>query len=183
MRPGNKRGSIALGCTPTSDARVRPKVTPVIVPSTAGKVNMQLKGLVERHQREVDLLKEMRLRKVNAQKESEEEVERLKEAMARLGTTRKLRGTNLKTKLDEAVGGASLKDKGKRPVSPAEQACQRDVFVREARKQLRNLRKEEVIAICEKEGIEYTKLDPTKEAIVQLEQSAHAWMKLKVGSG
>ncbi|GBG71510.1 hypothetical protein CBR_g8927 [Chara braunii] len=168
LRPGNKRGSVAIGCTPINDARVRPKVTPVVAPSVAGKVNMQLKGLVERHKWEVDMLKEMRLREVNARKESEEEVERLKVEMARLETGKRPKGTNLKAKLDEAVGVSSKKDKGKCLVSPAKQACQREVFVREARKQLRNLKKEDIVGICKKEGVEYTTLNPTKEAIAQL---------------
>ncbi|GBG62073.1 hypothetical protein CBR_g28549 [Chara braunii] len=114
------------------------------------------------------LLKEMRLWEVNAMKESEEEVKRLKVAMAKLGTEKKTKGTNLKARLNEAVGTSSKKDKGKCPLTPAEQACKREVFVREARKQLGNLKKEDIMGICEKEGIEYTKLDPTKEAIVQL---------------
>ncbi|GBG69641.1 hypothetical protein CBR_g4470 [Chara braunii] len=58
LRPGNKRGSVAIGHTPVTEARVRPRVTPAASPCT---VNQQIKGIVERYQREVDLQKEMRL--------------------------------------------------------------------------------------------------------------------------
>ncbi|GBG59657.1 hypothetical protein CBR_g49921 [Chara braunii] len=167
LRPGNKRSSVTIGYTPTSEARVRPKVTLAASPSATKRVNLQLKGLVEKHQREVDLLKEMCLPEVDAQKESEDEVERLKEAMVGLGTRKRSKGTPLKANLDDVAGPSSGKDKDKRPASPTGQASQRDVFVREARKQLQNLRKKDVISICEKEGIEYTKLDPTKEVIAQ----------------
>ncbi|GBG84442.1 hypothetical protein CBR_g38727 [Chara braunii] len=167
LRPGNKRGSVAIGQCPITEARVRPRVTLYEIPRAVSRVNGQLKAIVERHQQEVDLLKEMRLKEVNARKESEEEVERLKEAMARLGTSRKTKGTNLRTRLDEVAGPSSRKDKGKAPASPDTQAVDRDVLLKNARRQLRNLKKDDVVAFCEKEGITYTKLDLTKEAIAQ----------------
>ncbi|GBG77782.1 hypothetical protein CBR_g24230 [Chara braunii] len=106
LRSGNKRGSVAIEATPTSDARVRARV----VSPGVGRVNLELKGIVERHQLEIERLKEMRLRELNARKESEEEVERLKEAMVRLGTGVKTRGTNLKSKLDDAAGVSTRKE-------------------------------------------------------------------------
>ncbi|GBG66788.1 hypothetical protein CBR_g68774 [Chara braunii] len=165
LRPGNKRGSIAIRQTPGSAARVRPRVTPGASPCPVGRVDQQVKAMVERHQREVDLLNEMGLREVNARKESEDEIERLKEAMAKLETSGRARGTNLRNKLDDAAGPSACKDTGETVLAGL--VNRREIFVREERKQLRNLRKEEVISICKKEGIECTKLDPTKEAIIQ----------------
>ncbi|GBG87755.1 hypothetical protein CBR_g45910 [Chara braunii] len=130
---------------------------------------MQLKGVVERHQAEVELLKEMRLKEVNARRESEKETEKLKEEMARLQTVKKskARGTNLKSRLDDAACVSARKGKGKVLDSPAKEAVDREAFVRNERKQLRALNKEAVVAICEQEGITYTTLDPTKEDIAQ----------------
>ncbi|GBG86730.1 hypothetical protein CBR_g41795 [Chara braunii] len=129
LRPGNKRDSIAIGQTPVSDARVRMRATTLEKPGGDVRMNTQLKGLVERHQREVELLKEMRLREVNARKESEEEVEWLKEQMARMEDGGRVRGTNLKTKMDEVAGTSVGKDKGKKSVTPTTKANQRDVFL------------------------------------------------------
>ncbi|GBG60226.1 hypothetical protein CBR_g3469 [Chara braunii] len=164
LRPGNKRGSVAIGHTPVSDARVRARITPVVPPCSGGRVDVQLKNIVERHKREVELLKEMRAREVKARKESEDEVDRLKNEMARLNTRRRLKGTNLRRKMDEAAVPTT---KGKTVVDLVDHAMQRDVFLRAARKELRGKRKEKVIDICDKEGVEYTTLDPTTEAIAQ----------------
>ncbi|GBG61578.1 hypothetical protein CBR_g22375 [Chara braunii] len=64
LRPGNKRGSIAVGQTHVSHARVRQRSTSSGLP-TEPRVNPQIKGIVERHNMEVVLLKEMRLKDVN----------------------------------------------------------------------------------------------------------------------
>ncbi|GBG81394.1 hypothetical protein CBR_g32068 [Chara braunii] len=181
LRPGNKRGSITVGPTPTTQARVRPRVTPLASP-VVRLVDNQLKGIVDRHKEEVELLKEMRLKEVKARKDSEEEVERLKEALAKMEMEGrpKTRGTNLRSRLDDAAGqprracnGAvdeivlptARKDKGKTPVATGDR---RDVFLCETRKDLRNKKKDEVRVICEKEGVDYTTLDCTKEAIAQI---------------
>ncbi|GBG88573.1 hypothetical protein CBR_g48042 [Chara braunii] len=164
LRSVNKRGSVAIGPTPGTEARVRLKVTPI---ASACAVNQQIKGIVERHQQEVDLLKEMRLKEVNARKESEEEVDRLKEAMARLGTGRKTKGTNLKTRMDIVAGVSTRKDHGVTMASPMAIVNARDSHLQEETKKLRLLKKEDVLAICEKEGIDYTTLEPTKEEIAQ----------------
>ncbi|GBG69809.1 hypothetical protein CBR_g4638 [Chara braunii] len=100
LRPGNKRGAMAIGQTLATEARVRSRVTPAVTPGATGRVNPQIKAMVERHQQEVDLLKEMRLREVNARKESEEEIERLRNSLAKLDSAKKRGGTNLKSKLD-----------------------------------------------------------------------------------
>ncbi|GBG75511.1 hypothetical protein CBR_g20142 [Chara braunii] len=179
LRLGNKRGSVAIGVTPASDARVRARVAS----SGTGRVNLELKGIAERHRLEVERLKEMRLRELNAWKESEEEVERLKEAMAKLGTGVKTRGTNLKSKLDDVAGVSARKEsvrvteeanvvlakkiQNKTVDSPASWVNNKDVFLRDARKDLRKRNKEEILSICDREGIPYSTLEPTKEAIAQ----------------
>ncbi|GBG84243.1 hypothetical protein CBR_g38214 [Chara braunii] len=193
LHPGNKRGSVAIGTTPVSDARVRARVAS----PNAGRVNLELKGIVERHQLEVDHLKEMRLREINARRESEEEVERLKEAMAKLGTGVKTKGTNLKSKLDAAAGvstrkasvriadnvvDASGRKCHKVAKSPAVQINSRDAFLRDVRKDLRKKNKEEILSMCEKEGVVYSTLEPTKEAIAQV-RTARAFDKDERGKG
>ncbi|GBG73726.1 hypothetical protein CBR_g17066 [Chara braunii] len=180
LRPGNKRGSVAIGHTPVSDARVRARITPVVPPCSGGRVNIQLKDIVERHQREVELLKEMRAREVKARKESEDEVDRLKNEMARLNTGRRSKGTDLRRKMDEAVVPTT---KGKTVVDVVDHVMQRDVFLRAAGKELRGKRKEEVIDICDKEGVEYTTLDPTKEAIAQGRADRAVGVDLDDGKG
>ncbi|GBG86111.1 hypothetical protein CBR_g41014 [Chara braunii] len=165
LRPGNKRGAMATGQTPMTDVRVRSRVTPSAGPGATGRVNPQLKAMVKRHQQEVELLKEMRLRELNAQKESEEEIDRLKDSLARLETAKKCGATNLKSKLDEAADGSSRTMKAKD--TPVVLVSQREAALRDERKKLRNLKKDDVIAICEKEGMACTRLEDTKETIVQ----------------
>ncbi|GBG73712.1 hypothetical protein CBR_g17053 [Chara braunii] len=168
LRPGNKRGSIAVGQTPIS-ARVRQRSTPSGLP-TELRVNPQLKGIVERHNMEVDLLKEIRLKDVNGRIEAEKEVERLKEAMAKFAMEKE-RGTNLKSRLDEVtgpsarkVGCSSIKKKGDE--TPGEQVNERETFAKAMRKQMKKLNKDQVMKICNKEGVIYTKLEQTKEEII-----------------
>ncbi|GBG79606.1 hypothetical protein CBR_g29754 [Chara braunii] len=72
---------------------VRQRLTPGVLPSSV-RVYEKLKGVVERHQAEVAILRDMRMKEVNARKQSELEVERLKKEMDR----RKSR-SNLKTRL------------------------------------------------------------------------------------
>ncbi|GBG77518.1 hypothetical protein CBR_g23962 [Chara braunii] len=119
---------------------------------------------------------------MNARKESELEVERLKESLARLEMERRTtsRGTNLKTRLDDAatnkdkengvvnndVGTSLRKNKDKEP-NVVSNLVDRHAFVRANRKDLRARNKEFVMKVCEQEGVEYTTLDLTKEAIVQ----------------
>ncbi|GBG88496.1 hypothetical protein CBR_g47966 [Chara braunii] len=79
LRPGNKRGSLVMG-SPTSQMRIRPRVTPSQVTGTGKKkADEHLKGVVERHVMEVDMLKELRLKELNGRREAEQELEKLKE--------------------------------------------------------------------------------------------------------
>ncbi|GBG91006.1 hypothetical protein CBR_g51664 [Chara braunii] len=165
LRPGNKRGAVVVGSTPASEARVRPRTTPLQTPCPAGRVNQQLKEVVDRNKQEVELLREMRLKEVNARKESEKEVERLKEEMARLRTGQK-RGTNLRKKMD-AVAGASGSKTKVAAASPVILVSQREAALKAARRELRNLKKDAVVGLCEDEGVPYTILDASKEALAQ----------------
>ncbi|GBG92636.1 hypothetical protein CBR_g56580 [Chara braunii] len=111
LRPGNKRGSIAIE-TPIPQARSRLKGTPhqitgVPGPSTVrteSRINPDLKEIVDRHNMEVNLLKEMCLKDVNGRIEAEKKVEKLKAEMLRLAMGQRQKGTNLKSRMDEAAG-------------------------------------------------------------------------------
>ncbi|GBG61096.1 hypothetical protein CBR_g19172 [Chara braunii] len=181
---GNKRGSLVIG-SPTTQMRTRPRMTPTLISGTGKKkIDENLKSVVEQHALEVDTLKEMRLRELNARREAEQkleklrekhknddqEIKRLREEMNKLEMEKKHKtvGTNLKSKLDEAAGGSVRKtDRGKKVETPADAICKRDVMLKDARHQLRNMTKE-ILVICEKEGMEYTKLDATKEEVAKL---------------
>ncbi|GBG71911.1 hypothetical protein CBR_g10847 [Chara braunii] len=160
LRQGNKRGSIAIA-TPDTEARVRQRGTPCR-PPTDYRVNPTLKGIVDRPNLEVNAVKELRFKDAHDKIEAEKEVERLKEAMARLEMVRE-KATNLKSKVDDATGPSAKKASGTSAkkkmcvVSPAESVDEREAFARMQRKQLK-LNKEQVVAICDKEGITFTKL-------------------------
>ncbi|GBG81969.1 hypothetical protein CBR_g34150 [Chara braunii] len=117
LRPGNKCGSVTIGATPAPASRVRARASPAETPSTSKRVDGMLKGVVERHQMEVDMLREARLKEVNARIESELEVERLKSALEKLEMEKKTK-TNLKARLDEAAGTSTKKKEGKSQGTP-----------------------------------------------------------------
>ncbi|GBG80720.1 hypothetical protein CBR_g31176 [Chara braunii] len=178
LRPGNKRGCITVGPTPSSQARFLLRTTAGETPKR--HVEIDLKGIVERHQMEVEALQKLRISEMNARKESEEEVERLKELLAKLDMEKKtvVRGTNLKSKLDEVAakekvveneaGPSTRKGKEKAVPGSASKSVDRDAFVCANRRDLRGKNKEAIMGICEKEGVTYTTLEPTKEAIVHV---------------
>ncbi|GBG80191.1 hypothetical protein CBR_g30557 [Chara braunii] len=115
-RPGSKRGNIVV-CTPATEARVRPRNASVVrtastsagMARTEGRADPVIKGIVERHQMEINVLKELRLKDVGGRIEAEKEVERLKEAMVRLEMEKRQKGTNLNSRLDEAAGPSTYK--------------------------------------------------------------------------
>ncbi|GBG88809.1 hypothetical protein CBR_g48424 [Chara braunii] len=128
---------------------------------------------------EVEALQALRISEMNARKESEVEIDRLKQSLARLEMVQRTgtRGTNLKLKLDEAAGkndnaanepGPSVrKNKEKAAPGSVSKAVDRDAFVMANRWDLRGKNKDAVMTICKNEGVVYTTLEPTKEAIVQ----------------
>ncbi|GBG89408.1 hypothetical protein CBR_g49198 [Chara braunii] len=138
LRPGNKRGSIAVDPTPSSHARFR---------------------------MEVEALQTLQISEMNARKESEEEVERLKESLAKLDMEKRarVRGTNLKSKFNNAavrekdpendVGPSARKCKDKVVSGSASKSVDRKAFLRANRCDLRGKNKELVMGICEKRGL------------------------------
>ncbi|GBG86704.1 hypothetical protein CBR_g41768 [Chara braunii] len=177
LRPRNKRGSIAIE-TLLPQTRSRLKGTPrqatdVPGPSsvrTEGRINPNLKGIVDCHNMEVNLLKEMRLKDVNGRIEAEKEVEKLKVEMARLAMSQRQKGTNLKTRMDEVADTFTYKPpcppSSKKKAAPVGiEANDRDGLLQMEKKNLRRKNKEEIQEICREEGVPYTTLEPTKEAI------------------
>ncbi|GBG72303.1 hypothetical protein CBR_g11232 [Chara braunii] len=154
LRPGNKRGCIAISESPSLMTR-------------KGQESQRWTPLLLRHygatRREADLLRK-------GKETMEQEIERLKEEVTRLNLERQCAGTasNLKAKMDEAATNSARK-KGKEPASVGKtykEANDKQDFVADARKNLKGLKKDVVKVICAKEGIEYTMLERTKEAIV-----------------
>ncbi|GBG71970.1 hypothetical protein CBR_g10908 [Chara braunii] len=81
LRPDNKRGSVMITSTPIRGARTRARVTP----APPGSVEeLKLKERVEHQEHEIELLKEWRLRELNSRRLAEQEVERLREKMAKI---------------------------------------------------------------------------------------------------
>ncbi|GBG68494.1 hypothetical protein CBR_g3038 [Chara braunii] len=166
--------------------RNRQRVEPTPNVGTARhRVDEHLKGVVERHVLEVDNLKEMRIREINARREVEQELEVVKEKQRKdeeevmklrsqlkelsMEKRRHAAGTNLKSKLDEATRLSSKKtEKGKQAATPRAATDQRDIFLKDARRVLKNLTKKELLVICEEEGVDYVKLDTTKKLIANL---------------
>ncbi|GBG63785.1 hypothetical protein CBR_g39329 [Chara braunii] len=186
LRPGNKWESLALGPTPTTQVRFWARTTHVETPKR--QVEVDLKGIVERHQMEVKALQDLPIKEMKARRDSEDEVLRLKDELAKLAMEKRTgaRGTNLKSRLDEVavrkekgvvedeVGPSNRKSKVMTAPSYVARTVDRDTFVRENRRQLRGKKKKEVITIYEKEGVPYTTLELTKEVIVQ-ERAAQAF--------
>ncbi|GBG64826.1 hypothetical protein CBR_g48294 [Chara braunii] len=200
QRPGNKRGCIAIGATPSPQVRTRSRVAPAATPVTARRRNADdYSDLVTRHMEEVKILKEMRIKEFNRRREAEQEAERIKEdkdreierlkvalsrvqvaSLEKLKASRmkalekhiKTGGTDLRHRLKAAVcEGAQCSDKGKAKAAVADEvgiANEREMFLKGARKDLKNLKKDAIQKICEKEGVSYTVLDETREAIAQL---------------
>ncbi|GBG86401.1 hypothetical protein CBR_g41397 [Chara braunii] len=120
----------------SAEARFRPRNTPIESPETGRRVDVELKGIVERHRADVDLLKEMRLKEVNVRKESKREVGRLKEALARLEMEKqaKVQDFTFKARLDKVAGPSARKDKGKVAATPEGKINEKEAFIRDTRR-------------------------------------------------
>ncbi|GBG89409.1 hypothetical protein CBR_g49199 [Chara braunii] len=179
MRPGNKRGSIILEEAPSVRTRVRPRCTPSKTPATATLCDAEAGELIDVHRKEVEFLKELRSRDLNGRRVAEQKLERVKEGKqaAELEIERlkaeldranmEKTKSNLKTKLDKVANNQRV-DKGKRPASSSKQvvrANDKEGFMADARKALRKMNMDGVKAICAQEGVVYTALERTKEAI------------------
>ncbi|GBG65619.1 hypothetical protein CBR_g51502 [Chara braunii] len=101
LRPGNKRGSVVVTATPVPGTRTRAHMETVVSPAVH---DLKLKEKVEHQEHEIELLKEWRLRELNRRGQAEQEVDRLKEKMARLVVERSTpMASNLKARLDKAA--------------------------------------------------------------------------------
>ncbi|GBG89607.1 hypothetical protein CBR_g49397 [Chara braunii] len=166
-RPGNKGGSIAIEETPATHSRIRPRCT-LVKSQTSARITM-----AEAHAREVQALKELRGKDLNDKRVAEQEVEMLKEKLAQLEMERQqqlINGTNLKSKLDEAVGLSARATPGSKQgtvsAAKATKIVDKDGFIADCGKQLKGMKKEGVMAICMQEGVTYSTLEKTKEDIV-----------------
>ncbi|GBG66107.1 hypothetical protein CBR_g55450 [Chara braunii] len=180
LRPGNKRGSVAVTATPIPRTRTCARVTPIPSPSVE---DLKLKEKVEHQEREIELLREWWLRELNGRRQAEQEVDRLKEKMARLEVGRRTPlASNLKTRLDKVATATA--GKGKRPMSPATQAVEandREAFLVDTRRALETLKKEKIVELFAKEGVSYSTLEKTKEELV-LKRAEVAFGKDRIGT-
>ncbi|GBG92308.1 hypothetical protein CBR_g55077 [Chara braunii] len=111
LRPGNKRGGVAVTPSPVPRSRMRTRYTPVVSPPFDKE---QAKQAMADQEHEIELLKEWRLRELNGRRKAEQELEKLKEQMANLEVKKTPMTTNLRSRLDKVA----TVDKGKKPVTP-----------------------------------------------------------------
>ncbi|GBG80205.1 hypothetical protein CBR_g30571 [Chara braunii] len=181
LKSGNKRSRLAT--SPSSGLKMPPTITPAPRKERSGADASKLQQL---HNLEVDALKGLRLQEMNWRREAEQENERLKERRAKverenaklkeeLAARDKVKRTpvsSFRERLDEAdtaVGGTSSKTtKKKRGVGGNDDGRDNDcdAFLREARKEFCNLKKDDVMEICMKEGVKYTTLTETVAEII-----------------
>ncbi|GBG68708.1 hypothetical protein CBR_g3250 [Chara braunii] len=169
LRTDNKRSHIAT--SPASTLKMPPAATPRRSPS---KEQMeQTAQLRQLHNLEAETLKELRLQELNRRREAEQENARLKEELAK--RSRATPKSSFWEKLDEVdvVAGGSVPvprtSKGKKkPCSGSEigRDNDREALVRESKKEFHNLKKDDVMEICTKEGIKYTTLSETITEII-----------------
>ncbi|GBG83367.1 hypothetical protein CBR_g37081 [Chara braunii] len=171
LKSGNKRSRFAS--SPSYSAQKPPVATPRRSPSRERPVAdpTQLKQL---HNLEVEALKELRLQELNRRREAEQELAKLKEELAQREAEKKTTPrSSFCERLYEAEGtggGALLQTvRGKKKagnVHEVEIVSDREAFIRDARKELRNLKKDDVMEICMKEGVKYTTLVETVTEII-----------------
>ncbi|GBG82999.1 hypothetical protein CBR_g36528 [Chara braunii] len=159
LRPGNKRGCVVV--TPGTQGRARPRATPLKSP----EVVVDYAGLVHRHSLEVKTLQDLRLKELNARREVEQELERLKEENARLEVAQRPRGTDLCRRMEEA-GRSTGKGKTKATDAESSRVNDKQAFIKAEKKTLGNLKKDDITAICVKEGVKYTTLKQSVEEII-----------------
>ncbi|GBG88500.1 hypothetical protein CBR_g47971, partial [Chara braunii] len=128
------------------------------------------KPIVELHNLEVNALKELRLQELNRRREAEQQLAEMKEKLSKLETENQIPRSNFRERLDEAgcpTEGRTGKGK-KKPSDPLTETkeVQREAFMKEARKEFRNIKKDDVVAICEKGGIKYSTLHETDADII-----------------
>ncbi|GBG62041.1 hypothetical protein CBR_g28517 [Chara braunii] len=171
LRTGNKRSHIAT--SPASTLKMPPATTPRKSPSRE-RTNVDTMQLRQLHNLEVETLKELRLQELNRRREAEQENERMKEELAKRDADKRVTPkSSFREKLDEAegnVGGSILRtEKGKKKPGAGNKVGKendRESFIWEAKKEFRNLKKDDVMDICMKEGVKYTTLSETITEII-----------------
>ncbi|GBG85006.1 hypothetical protein CBR_g39470 [Chara braunii] len=167
LRPGNKRGCIAM--TPDSKLKSHLPTTPAKSIARPAGNPMELTQL---HRLEVASLKELRLQELNRRREAEQELDKAKEAIARMEAekTRQTSCSNLRERMEEAAGCTVQRTgKGKKKVTVGPAGAKendREGFIKEARREFRNLKKDDVMEICAREGVKYTTLQETIDDII-----------------
>ncbi|GBG75881.1 hypothetical protein CBR_g21123 [Chara braunii] len=171
LKSGNKRSRIAT--SPSSSLKMPPAATPA-------------KGLQEIHNLEVEALKALRLKELNwrweaeqenerlkqQQREMEREHARLKEELSKRGQDKRTPLSSFRERLDEAdgpadgLGARTVRKKKSASGSDEARDNDRDAFMREERKEFRNLKKDGVMEICLREDVKYTILTETVTEII-----------------
>ncbi|GBG66071.1 hypothetical protein CBR_g55414 [Chara braunii] len=158
LRPGNKRGSVAVTPSLVPRSRMRTRLTPTVSPPFHKE---QAKQAMAEQEHEIELLKKWRLRNLNGRREAEQELDRLKEHMANLEVKKTPMATNLRARLEKVVTA----DKGKKPATLG--MARRESTLQCQRKILKYLKKDEILTICNREDVNYVTLEKTKEEIAQ----------------
>ncbi|GBG90302.1 hypothetical protein CBR_g50551 [Chara braunii] len=161
LRP-RKRGCIALNTaiakTTSSPSTSTPLKSPVM--------SVDLKKISDMHRLEVETIEEMRIREFNARREAEQDLEKVKEKIARMEREilQRTPRSNLRSKMDEACTG-----KGKEKMDVDKSVAddkEKEVFAKEERKSLRGPTKDALVAICDKEGVKYVGVKQIVDNIV-----------------
>ncbi|GBG62590.1 hypothetical protein CBR_g31226 [Chara braunii] len=165
LRSGNKRSRIAL--SPSAQSREACLTTPV---KSTCRPQVDMSHLKELHNLEVNALKGLRLQELNRRRETEHELAEMKKKIAQLELTKKTPRSSLRDKLEEVVEITETKDdRVKSKISETEADIEEnnwETFIKGEKKALRNLKKEEVMKICKKEGIVYSTLPKTVNEII-----------------
>ncbi|GBG70983.1 hypothetical protein CBR_g8283 [Chara braunii] len=162
LKSGNKRSQIAT--SPSSQLKM-PLVTPRHSPG-------RMDNIQHVHNLEVEALQKLRLQEMNWRREAEQENARLKEQLAKQEAERRSTPrSTFRERLDdaEAVGGTVKSTKVKKKSGSVDEVTQendREVFIREAKKELRDKKKDEVTELCVKEGVEYSTLSESISDII-----------------
>ncbi|GBG62885.1 hypothetical protein CBR_g34257 [Chara braunii] len=170
LRPGNKRGSVAVS-TPDVSFRGTPKPRWRDNIREADKWKEEYRKLQEMHRianLEADMLKERRAK-------AEMELKMLQEKMSELqadGDEPDLQGTNLKERMDEAARRSIRKGKKATPNRETQKGSEpavnrRFAFIEEQRKQLGAYKKSRLEPLCKEAGIRITTVKPVIEELAE----------------
>ncbi|GBG74686.1 hypothetical protein CBR_g19093 [Chara braunii] len=174
MRPGNKRGKVAMGTPGLADrGSPRPRWTDNLRKDDKWKEEyMKLQSLHKLANVEAQLLKEKRVMAKAKRMEAEKQVKDQEEKMSRLKAVEGEKGTegggtNLKERLDAIALGSVRRGRKTTPVrgpvevmfDKAKDVNNRFQFIKDQKKQLRNLRKAGLEPTCKEAGIRVGKVE------------------------